>query len=432
MKKIFLASFFFSIIIINCQQNISNSDTYLDWGIKNNLNISSYIETTLSEKNQIKFIAKTDIPKKKDLLIIPKSLLFNVTKALELLGSKNLKKQYKEFDKLKLTYDPNPYDFRKEETFLAYIFYLIQHKPKKYKKTKFYEFYKNYLKSLDKYSVKSPIFYEQEQLDFLAGTLLSKSIGIVKKVFEDEIDILKGESYNKKDLDFDDYTHYRFVIHNKCLNISNHWTIVPFLNIMNDDYTIYNANYSILENGDVRIFSKKKIKKGTEIILDASKKTNIRRLLLEGKTNEKLVNYFDEYSVSVFSPGIMYHYKLENQEYYSKFYVNLLDKDFESKATKVYLDHVDVLNGDGSDTWAYSILKGNLNFYKQHLDTYTMSNIYDFFSDKDDRENIERIIRGEKRVVEKAIKRMSKTIDQFMEIQEKYLKNDEKENNPEL
>ena len=401
MKKIFLASFFFSIIIINCQQNLSNSDTYLDWGIKNNLNISSYIETTLSEKNQIKFIAKTDIPKKKDLLIIPKSLLFNVTKALELLGSKNLKKQYKEFDKLKLTYDPNPYDFRKEETFLAYIFYLIQHKPKKYKKTKFYEFYKNYLKSLDKYSVKSPIFYEQEQLDFLAGTLLSKSIGIVKKVFEDEIDILKGESYNKKDLDF-------------------------------DDYTIYNANYSILENGDVRIFSKKKIKKGTEIILDAKKKTNIRRLLLEGKTNEKLVNYFDEYSVSVFSPGIMYHYKLENQEYYSKFYVNLLDKDFESKATKVYLDHVDVLNGDGSDTWAYSILKGNLNFYKQHLDTYTMSNIYDFFSDKDDRENIERIIRGEKRVVEKAIKRMSKTIDQFMEIQEKYLKNDEKENNPEL
>ena len=183
MKKIFLASFFFSIIIINCQQNLSNSDTYLDWGIKNNLNISSYIETTLSEKNQIKFIAKTDIPKKKDLLIIPKSLLFNVTKALELLGSKNLKKQYKEFDKLKLTYDPNPYDFRKEETFLAYIFYLIQHKPKKYKKTKFYEFYKNYLKSLDKYSVKSPIFYEQEQLDFLAGTLLSKSNTSSQKEF---------------------------------------------------------------------------------------------------------------------------------------------------------------------------------------------------------------------------------------------------------
>lgn len=38
------------------------------------------------------------------------------------------------------------------------------------------------------------------------------------------------------------------------------------------------------------------------------------------------------------------------------FYINLLDKDFDSKATRIYIDHARELNGEGSDMWAYDVL----------------------------------------------------------------------------
>ena len=62
MKIIIIVYLFF---IINCQQSSNISNSYLNWGLKNNLSLSPYIETIV-EKNKIKFIAKTDIPKKKN------------------------------------------------------------------------------------------------------------------------------------------------------------------------------------------------------------------------------------------------------------------------------------------------------------------------------------------------------------------------------
>ena len=207
------------IVIIKYVQNNENIDTFLNWGLKNNLTISSYIEVSLIDKNKLKFIAKENIPKKAELLIIPNNIMFNITKALKLIDSKSLNKQYKQFQKLNLTYDPNPYDFRKEESFLAYIFYLIQYKPKKYKKTKFYQLFESFLKSLNNYMIKSPLYYEQKQIDFFTGSLLSWTIEVIKKVYEEEINILSNNSYYKKYIDFDDYIHYRFSMHNKGLNI---------------------------------------------------------------------------------------------------------------------------------------------------------------------------------------------------------------------
>ena len=426
MKIFFSLIFIISSIINSVHINSNIKSKFLDWGLKNNLNITSYVEVTLNEKKDIKFIAKEDIPKKKDLIIIPKSMLFNVIKAIELIGSKTLKKQYNEFSKLNLTYEPNPYDFRKEESFIAYIFYLIEHRPKKYQKTKFYEIYEHYLNSLQKFTVRTPIFYETYQMEYLGSTSLAKATDVIKNTFQNEIDIFSNKSYFKRDLDFEEYVNYRLQINNKGLNVSNRWTMIPFFNNLDTDYTLYNANYSIEENGDIRIFSKKKIKKGDEIILDSPKKSNIRRLLLEGKTNEKLYKYFPEYIIPAFSPGLYYKYKLTDESL-RKYYYNLKDKDFESKATSIYLDHVDVLDGDGSDTWAYTILALNLKYYKEYFERMNLSEIYEVFYDKDDRINIERIIRGEKRVIDRAIDKISETIDQFVEIQEKYLKKDDKQ-----
>ena len=428
-----LIPFIINISIINCLIAPKENETFLEWGLKNNLNISSSIELSSSkEKSKIHFVAKDDIQKNQELLIIPCSLMFNTSKLLNLLNSKSLNKQYNEFSKLNLTYKPNPYDFRKEGAFISYILYLIQKKPKKYKKTKFYEIYEKYLNIIKTYSFKSPIFYDQDQVEYLAGTHLSNFYDIMKKVYQTEIEIFNNDTYYKKELDFDDYVHNRLIVDNKGVNISNTWCLVPFFNFFDNDYSNNNAKYTIEKNGDIKIISRKKIKKGEEIILKAKKISNIRRLLLEGKTNEKLVNYFDEYMISAFSPGLYYSYGLNDIQYFKDYFINLKDEDFDSKANNIYFEKAELLGGDGSDNWAYGVLENNLHFYKEHFEKITISQIYDKFYDKDDRINIERIYRGEKKVIDDAYDKVNGIIDQFTEIQEKYMKDGKNSKNAKI
>ena len=417
---------------ISCIEPPKESDTFLNWGLKNNLNISSFIElSSTSEKSKIRFIAKEDIPRKQELLTIPNSLMFNVSKLLNLLNSKTINKQYKDFSKLNLTNEPN-YDFRKEESFISYIFYLIEHKPKKYKKTKFYEIYQSYLNILKTYSFKSPIFYDQDQVEYLAGTHLSNEYDVMKRVYQKEIDIFSNDTYYKKELDFDEYAHNRLIIYNKGLNISNTWCLIPFLNFFEYEYSSNNAKYVIEKNGDLKIISRKKIKKGDEIVLKAKKMSNIRRLLLEGKTCEKLLDYFEEYLISAFSPGLYYSYGINEIDYFKNYNVNLKDEDFDSKANNIYFENAEMLGGDGSDNWAYGVLENNLHFYKEHFEKITIDKIYEIFYDKDDRVNIERIYRGEKKVIDEAYDKVNKIIDQFMEIQDKYMKDGKNDKNKKI
>ena len=417
---------------ISCIEPPKESDTFLNWGLKNNLNISSFIElSSTSEKSKIRFIAKEDIPRKQELLTIPNSLMFNVSKLLNLLNSKTINKQYKDFSKLNLTNESN-YDFRKEESFISYIFYLIEHKPKKYKKTKFYEIYQSYLNILKTYSFKSPIFYDQDQVEYLAGTHLSNEYDVMKRVYQKEIDIFSNDTYYKKELDFDEYAHNRLIIYNKGLNISNTWCLIPFLNFFEYEYSSNNAKYVIEKNGDLKIISRKKIKKGDEIVLKAKKMSNIRRLLLEGKTCEKLLDYFEEYLISAFSPGLYYSYGINEIDYFKNYNVNLKDEDFDSKANNIYFENAEMLGGDGSDNWAYGVLENNLHFYKEHFEKITIDKIYEIFYDKDDRVNIERIYRGEKKVIDEAYDKVNKIIDQFMEIQDKYMKDGKNDKNKKI
>ena len=415
--KIF--TYFLLTISINCQKNEFGKDLFLDWGIKNNFKIPSYIDISYLKKNKIKFSAKEDIHANTELLTIPNIIMFNISKALELIDSKNLNNQYKKFSQINLTYNQNEFDFRKDESFLAYILYLFKHKPKKYAKTKFFENFQYYLDSLKKYYIKSPLFYDQKQIEWLAGSYLSHSYDMIIKDFQDEMKIFGNDSYYKRDLDNDDYAHNRLVIHNKGLNISNQWTLVPFLNYIEEDYSKYNSNYTIEKNGDVKIFSIKELKKGDEIILKSKKKTNIQMLLLEGKTDEELVDYFEEYIISAFSPGLYYNYGINDIKYFRNYYLNILEKDFESKAIKLYRDNMDILQGDGTDIWGYNILETNMYSYKEFFENVNLDKIYEMFYGTDDRINIERIFRGESKLMDKIYDKVVEKMEKLYEIERK-------------
>ena len=309
-KTKILINFIISFLFLNCEEIIYDNETFLEWGLRNNLKLSSYIEAKAYGKNKIKFIAKTDIPAKTDLLTIPYNIMFNLNKVMELINSKTLNKQYNDFLKINLTLSEK-HKFRKEESFLSYIFYLINHRPKKYQKTKFYEIYKNYFELIKKYYSKSPIFYQPDEMEYYAfftGTYLNRALVTFKSIYQDEIDIYTKKDFYNRIIDYDEYAHYRLTIYKYGLNISNHMTLIPFLNFIKDDYSKYNSNYTIEENGDIKIYSVDKIKKGDEIILLSKKMANVVRFIREGKTYEELVDYFEQYNLKAFSPIIYYKY----------------------------------------------------------------------------------------------------------------------------
>lgn len=107
-----------------------SNDSILEWGVKNNLKVSPYIDLKLIGKEKNKFIAKTDIPSNQDLLTIPYSLMFNLSKAIDLINLLSLKKQYEDFKKLNNSIFEGGDKSRKEKPFLSYILYLINHKKK--------------------------------------------------------------------------------------------------------------------------------------------------------------------------------------------------------------------------------------------------------------------------------------------------------------
>ena len=417
MKIKIIVSFLY-IIIINGQRYSNISDIFINWGLKYNLKLSSYIELSI-EKNKIKFYAKTDIPKKEELLTIPNSIMFNITKALLLINSKSLNKQYKQFLQLNLTDKPNSYDFRKEETFLSYIFYLIQHEPNLYNNTKFYEKYKLYLSSIKNYLPKSPLFYNTEQIEYLSGTYLGKFHDRIKKLFQEEIKILKNESYYNKDIDFKDYAYNRLFTQNKGLELLGHISMIPFLNLFDRDYIKFNARFIIERKRNVKIVTQKYIKKGEIIIVNSPKRSNVERMIFEGELNSYLVNYKENYIIPAFSPGLYYKYDIDDIELFNAYIINLIELDFDSKAINLYKNYSKLFNGEGGDAWAYGILLENINFYKDYVKSFINERIDKIFDDDYDRKHIEREMQGELKVLDRTLAFIKHKLDQYKKNEKK-------------
>ena len=123
-----------------------------------------------------------------------------------------------------------------------------------------------------------------------------------------------------------------------------------------------------------------------------------------------------------------YKYGINDKDYFQNFYVNILERDFDKKLVKVYQKNAALLKGDGNEKWAYDIILLNLKFYKDLFEGITMDKIYDIYYDTDDRINIDRIIRGERKIIFKVYETIDKVKDILIEEVE-IMKKTEKENN---
>ena len=436
-SKIIILLFLYNLV--NCQreyerrEKINNINTkYLEWGLKNNLTLSEFIE--ISSEKDPKFIAKKTIEKNETLLIIPYNMMFNTDKAIKLLNSKNLRKQFNQFKREEFLYiEFEDEEFRKEESFLAYILYLMEYRPKKYQKTQFYEEYKYYLESLKIPPRIKPLFFDNEGLEKLYMTYLNTLYKSLKRDYEEEIFIFKGETYGKKEIDYEDYLPHRINVHNKGIKIYGHKTMVPFFNYFEVDYINYNANYTIEKDGSMRIFSKKKIQKYEEIIISYPKYTNQRNLLFLGKTYEKLVDYYDEYLISTFGISVYYRFDIIDKDLEHQYFINLLDEDFDENAVEVYKDNIKILkderntdSGNLTYGYLYEILMNNVKSYNEYIKNFNIEKVYEYFEEPDIRTHIARILRGETKVLEKGFAFVRKKASKYVDVNSVINEDDEK------
>lgn len=395
--------YYIIIIVFLININICINDfNFMDWGLKNKIELSHLIEVS-TNKDVKKFIAREDIEMKKDLLKIPYDATFNVEKVLNLLNSNELKLQYELFKKTNITkYGRKDINLQKEEIFLSYILYLVKHESEIYNTTEFYQKYKTYLSSLDKYLPRSPLFFTNDQIEYLQGTNLGCFHNKIKKIFEEEIKIFGSESYYNKSIEYKDYVHMRLIIENKGLEVLGHTNMIPFLNYFDRDYMRYNAKYVVDKNGDVKIISTKLIKKGEIIIVRSVRRTNVERILFEGELNNNYISYKEDYIIPAFSPGLYYKYDIDDLELYNTYYINLIGKHFDLNALSLYKNFSKLFEGDEGNAWAYTVMLENIMFYKEYVDTFKQARINKIFNNFDDRILIEKAMKGEAKLLLKS------------------------------
>ena len=264
------------------------------------------------------------------------------------------------------------------------------------------------------YRPKSPLFYSSDQTEYLQGTYLGKFNDRIKKLYQEEIKVLKNESYYNKEIDFKEYAYYRLATQNKGLEILDHINLIPFLNYFERDYIKYNADFIILRNGDVKIVTKRKIKKGEVIVVNSPKKTNIERLIFEGELNNYSASYKENYIIPVFSPGLYYKYDIEDINLFSDYFINLNDLDFDKRAIEIYKKYNKIFNiNEEGDIWAYNIILENINYYKDYIEKSLKKRLDEIFEDDYDKKTVEKALNGELKILKKSIEFVKNNMEHY-------------------
>ena len=416
--KIILTIFLLkNINIIACKESPKEKEPtdelyqYIKWAKYNNLSLYpslNFINYTKNTKTSYKLYTNETIPANTTLMTIPPNLLLNITKILDLIKSDEIKKQYELFMDNDIYEDDYSPEFKKDEAFLSYIFYQIHEGRKKITKTLFYKKYKHFINSVKINPEFRPLFFDNVGMNKLYLSYINTLYTINKKNFELETYIFKSDSYYKRDIDYDEYIPIRIAIINTGLALNEQKILVPVLNIINSDYLKYNSNYTVESDGSIRIYSTKEIKQNEEIIFFSKQMSNARRLLFEGRTYPELNYYYDEYLIPAFGISLYVKFNIGDPDLEFNNYINLLDEGFEEDAIYIYRKHLDILKrddlpeDDSGKGWPYEILLNNIKAFKEYIANFGKDKIYEYFENKEDRINIERIILGDKKILDKA------------------------------
>ena len=356
--KSFLLPLLLSMLILKTTLKKNNDYKLLyEWGKNNSLFISDKIAMNYTNENNKNYYIKKNINASEVIMKIPKKLLLGIEKGLKLSGSKT-KKQYENFKKLLRTdnYEsPDALKYRQDQAFLAYLMYNADQN--KSKKNKLYNFYKYYFNTFETDMERYPIFYNSEQVRFLIFSLFGNELIQTKKLFDDEFSIFEKEIY-KKPMDSDEYYKYRLFSFNKIVNISGIISIVPFLDLFQQNPVNYNLNINFTENS-VDIVANKDLTVKDNLTLAMVQMPNSNTLLSNGKVFEENKDLVESFRIAIISPAFL---KSKNLNIFlaNNEMVDLSEKKYYEKVVDSYKEISKLVKEDGSKISALNLFLENM------------------------------------------------------------------------
>ena len=351
ISTFFLNSIFLlNLFLITKSEDYLTVENLLQWSQKNGIKISPKIKISLDKG--VNVTAIEDIPQKEELISFPEKMILNIDKILDLINSPELKTQYENFKKLEMeSYKPRNDEIHKEEIFLAYIFYLMKNEEEKYKNTEFYKTFKELILSIEKFNPNSPLLYTNEQKQYISGTYFGLFSQEIRKTINKEIDIFKNASYYNKNIDDNDYIQKRLFVLNRA----------------------YNTRRIDIKYGEgAKILSTYSIKKGSQITVYSHSKNNVEKFVFEGRMNNYLTTYKENYLIPTYSPYFYYKYDIDDIKLLDSHYFNIFDNFFEKKARAYYKEHAEIFKvKEATELWACYMVQENLEYYKNFVENLT-------------------------------------------------------------
>jgi len=415
--KYFLFPLLLSILILKTTVQMNDDYKLLsEWGKNNSLFISDKIAMNYIDENNKNFYITKNINASEIIMKIPKNIFLSIQKGLKLSGPK-VKKQYEDFKKLLGADDYESREalkYRRDQAFLAYMMYIADQK--RSKKNKLYKFYKYYFNTLETDMERYPVFYNSEQVRFLLFSLFGNELVQAKKLFDDEFSTFEKEIY-KKSMDSDEYYRYRLFTFNKIVNISGVISVVPFLDLFQQNPVNFNLNINFTKDGSINIIANKNLTVKDNLTLAMVQMPNSNILLSNGKTFEENKDYIENFRIVLISPMFL---KSRNLNIFlsNNQMVDLTEKKYYEKAIEPYKEISKLLKEDGSKISALNLFLENIKTIRNEYDKVTYKDLNDYFFKLEYVNNVKSVLDTEKNFLDKKIKELRRVINKLAGIKE--------------
>ena len=425
---LYLFSILYFGINTNEKENIDDKEegniqdeyySLLNWAKNNSLNITNKIKLEEKEEEMkykaIKYISKGEL-----LLDIPFNITLNIKKFYDFFPSENLKGKYEKYVKIgkksnKMLNDLSNID----KSFMAFLFYKINNleedeaKPEYIKFKQHYKFLNFIFDYFENDLSHVPSSFTDEQISKITNTSFYSFFNLMNGYLMGETEILKEEIFKEK-IDKDEYFKYRFALVKNSFNISNNTTIVPFVDLIKQEFNSDNINCKLLVSKEhIKIKAIKNINKGELLRIKSKKLSNQYTYFFYGKTYEELIDHMSSFVIPIIIPdilideGIRLDFDVNDEE--NK--IDLVWDNIDEIILPTYKEVLNTINREDSKINCYNLFLKYLLLIRDGIQMNKIDDLDEVFDNERDIDNIKRIIKGEILFLNNKIKQLENAIE---------------------